>query len=75
VDIEVDRIRDVNWNKKAFESLVVEEDTKHLVEALISNQINAERSTDLISGKGNGLIILLHGYDGIPPMMFNAAMS
>jgi hypothetical protein len=30
---------------------------------------------DLISGKGNGLIILLHGYDGIPPMMFNAAMS
>jgi hypothetical protein len=37
VDIEVDRIRNVNWSKKAFESFVVEEVTKHLVEALISN--------------------------------------
>ena len=61
VDIEVDRIQDVNWNKKAFENLVVDEETKHLVKALISNQIKAEKSTDLISGKGNGLIILLHG--------------
>lgn len=63
VDIEVDRIQEVKWNKKAFENLVVDEDTKHLVEALISNQIKAEMSTDLISGKGNGLILLLHGYE------------
>ena len=41
---------------------MVDDDTKHLVEALISNQVKAEMSTDLISGKGNGLIILLHGY-------------
>ncbi|KAK0644220.1 hypothetical protein B0T16DRAFT_417343 [Cercophora newfieldiana] len=61
VDIEVDRIKDVDWNKKAFENLVVAEDTKHLVQALISNQVKAEKATDLISGKGNGLIILLHG--------------
>ena len=53
----------MKWNKKAFENLVVDEDTKHLVEALISNQIKAEMSTDLISGKGNGLILLLHGYE------------
>lgn len=63
VDIEVDRIQEIKWNKKAFENLVVDEDTKHLVEALISNQVKAEMSTDLISGKGNGLIILLHGYE------------
>jgi hypothetical protein len=65
VDLAVDRIHDVKWNKKAFEKAfedhVVDEDTKHLVEALVSKQIEAEGSTDLISGKGNGLIILLHG--------------
>jgi hypothetical protein len=61
VDVFVDRIQDVDWNKKAFDNLVIDTDTKHLVRALISNQIKAEKSTDLISGKGNGLIILLHG--------------
>lgn len=62
VDVFVDRITDVNWNKKAFENLVIDTDTKHLVKALISNQIKSEKATDLISGKGNGLIILLHGW-------------
>ena len=52
------------WNKKAFESLVVENETKELIQALVTNQLKAEQSTDLISGKGNGLIILLHGGPG-----------
>jgi SpoVK/Ycf46/Vps4 family AAA+-type ATPase len=38
--------------------------TKGLIEALISNQLDAEKSTDLISGKGNRLILLLHGAPG-----------
>ncbi|KAK3312174.1 hypothetical protein B0H66DRAFT_570194 [Apodospora peruviana] len=63
-DVSVDQIREVDWNKKAFENLVIDNDTKHLVKALISNQIKAEKGTDLISGKGNGLIILLHGGPG-----------
>ena len=62
VDIETDRIVDVEWNKKAFDNLVVDDETKHLVRALVSKQLKAEKSTDLISGKGNGLIVLLHGY-------------
>ncbi|KAI0198305.1 hypothetical protein F4808DRAFT_472922 [Astrocystis sublimbata] len=64
VNVEVDRIQEIDWNKKAFESLVVDDETKHLVKALISNQIQAEKSTDLMSGKGNGLIVLLHGGPG-----------
>ncbi|TRX92245.1 hypothetical protein FHL15_006860 [Xylaria flabelliformis] len=40
------------------------EKTKRLIQALISNQIEAEMSTDLITGKGNGLIMLLHGGPG-----------
>ncbi|KAF5878921.1 putative aaa family atpase protein [Botrytis fragariae] len=54
----------VVWDKKAFKKLVLAQKTKDLIEALIVNQIAAEKSTDLISGKGNGLIILLHGGPG-----------
>ncbi|CAG8959782.1 hypothetical protein HYFRA_00001689 [Hymenoscyphus fraxineus] len=64
VDLQVDRISDVTWNKEAFESLVLDSKTKDLIEALISNQLAAEKSTDLIGGKGNGLILLLHGGPG-----------
>ncbi|KAH6988873.1 P-loop containing nucleoside triphosphate hydrolase protein [Ilyonectria sp. MPI-CAGE-AT-0026] len=64
VDIDVDRIREVDWNKTAFESLAIDDATKHLVKALISTQLKSECSTDLISGKGNGLIMLLHGGPG-----------
>ncbi|KAH7333074.1 hypothetical protein BKA65DRAFT_507096 [Rhexocercosporidium sp. MPI-PUGE-AT-0058] len=64
VDLEVDRMYDVVWNKKAFKSLVLEEKTKDLLEALIRNQLDSEKSTDLIHGKGNGLILLLHGGPG-----------
>lgn len=55
---------DVVWNTKAFRSLVLEQTTKELIQALVSNQTETERSTDVISGKGNGLILLLHGGPG-----------
>ncbi len=63
-DLEVDLIQDVSWNKQAFNNLVVDEDTKELVQALVTSQLAAERGTDLIANKGNGLIILLHGGPG-----------
>ncbi|KAL7957136.1 AAA family ATPase [Trichoderma compactum] len=64
VDLKLDGLREVSWNTRAFESLVLNKKTKRLIQALISNQIEAEKSTDLISGKGNGLIMLLHGGPG-----------
>ncbi|KAF3243849.1 hypothetical protein TWF192_007916 [Orbilia oligospora] len=60
-NLKVDFIQDISWNKMAFKSLVIDEDTKDLVVALVSNKIAAEAGTDLMSNKGNGLIILLHG--------------
>jgi hypothetical protein len=51
----------VVWNKQAFDNLVVGDDTKELVKALVTNQLDAEKATDLMDGKGNGLVILLHG--------------
>lgn len=63
-ELEVARISDVHWNKEAFESLVVEPNTKMLIKALIMQQLEGEKGTDLIAGKGQGLIILLHGGPG-----------
>ena len=64
MDLSVDRISDVVWNKKAFDDLVVNSKTKELVKALVTSRVTAEESTDIIQGKGNGLIILLHGGPG-----------
>jgi hypothetical protein len=60
-NLDVSRITPVIWNTEAFNSLVVDEETKELISALVTNQIDAEKATDLMSGKGNGLFILLHG--------------
>ncbi|TGO36450.1 hypothetical protein BHYA_0124g00110 [Botrytis hyacinthi] len=60
VELHPDWLSEVVWDKKAFKKLVLAQKTKDLIEALIVNQIAAEESTDLISGKGNGLILLLH---------------
>lgn len=64
IDLRVDSIREVVWNTRAFESLEIDRKTRRMIQALISNQIETEKSTDLINGKGNGLILLLHGGPG-----------
>ncbi|GAP85125.2 putative AAA family ATPase [Rosellinia necatrix] len=63
-DLVVDLIEDVVWNKKSFEHLVVDIETKELIQALVTNQLESEQGTDIIERKGNGLIILLHGGPG-----------
>ncbi len=61
VSLEVGHLQDVQWNEKAFELLVIDKETKELVKAVVTNQVNAEDQADVIRGKGNGLFILLHG--------------
>jgi SpoVK/Ycf46/Vps4 family AAA+-type ATPase len=63
-DIKVHLIEEVAWNKNAFKNLVADDETKELIEALVTNQLAAEKGTDLIANKGNGLIMLLHGSPG-----------
>ncbi|KAH8714830.1 P-loop containing nucleoside triphosphate hydrolase protein [Phaeosphaeriaceae sp. PMI808] len=61
----VDHIVDeVVWNTKAFGDLVVEHDAKELVKAVVMKQIDSKKSTDFVTRKGNGLIMLLHGAPG-----------
>ncbi|KAK2613559.1 hypothetical protein N8I77_000466 [Diaporthe amygdali] len=63
-ELDVDRVREVQWRKEAFHHLVIDEETKDLIHALITNKIAANKSTDWIGTKGNGLIMLLHGGPG-----------
>ncbi|KAI8295937.1 AAA family ATPase [Colletotrichum sp. SAR 10_98] len=46
-----------NMQKKEW----IDEETKELVQAVVTTKLRADQNTDLIVGKGNGLFILLHG--------------
>lgn len=63
-DLVVDSIDDVKWNTDSFQTLVIDRKARDLIQALVSKQLAAEKATDVIAGKGNGLILLLHGGPG-----------
>lgn len=62
VNLYVHHIKDVVWNTAAFDFLVIDPETKTLIRAVVTNHIRGQEHTDLISGKGDGLFILLHGW-------------
>ncbi|KAF4845361.1 putative 26S proteasome regulatory subunit-like protein [Colletotrichum siamense] len=64
VDLDVDKFHPVAWNKNAFKRLVLEEKIKEMIYALVDIQTATKRMDDIITGKGNGLIVLLHGSPG-----------
>lgn len=62
----VDGLRDATFNDRAFEQLVLPPSRKRLIEALVLSHGDAGRATaDLIAGKGEGSIFLLHGPPGV----------
>ena len=62
--VAVDSLKHVSWNSDAFDSLAVDQKTKTILEAVVTNKIDADRGTDVVGGKGTGLIVLLHGGPG-----------
>ncbi|KAK3325261.1 AAA family ATPase [Apodospora peruviana] len=60
----VDHIQEIKWNKAAFDRLVLDPDKKSLITAMVNEHVLSDVSADVIEGKGNGLIILLHGGPG-----------
>ncbi|RSL63598.1 hypothetical protein CEP54_005146 [Fusarium duplospermum] len=61
-----DQLQDVAWNMVAFDSLQLEKETKHLVQALVKgHKANSTAFDDVVSGKGQGLVFLLHGKPGL----------
>ncbi|KAK1623849.1 hypothetical protein BDP81DRAFT_465153 [Colletotrichum phormii] len=64
VNLYVENTHAVDWNYKAFDRLVLDAKTKEMIRALVDVQTSAKKMDDIIAGKGNGLIILLHGSPG-----------
>ncbi|KAF9639188.1 hypothetical protein BFW01_g10085 [Lasiodiplodia theobromae] len=64
VDLQVDNIFEVEWDKRSFDNLAIAEENKKIVKALVLNKIERDKATDIVPGKGNGLVILLHGGPG-----------
>ncbi|KAI5457607.1 hypothetical protein BGZ63DRAFT_427648 [Mariannaea sp. PMI_226] len=60
-----DQLHDINWNTSAFESLQLEGGTKHLIQALVRGHKSKASFDDVVPGKGQGLIFLLHGKPGL----------
>ncbi|KAF5700153.1 AAA family ATPase [Fusarium mundagurra] len=63
-DLQIDLMKKVLWNKQAFRHLVIDQEIKDIIQALVTSTLETDQTTDLIQGKGNGLIILLHGGPG-----------
>jgi len=66
LEFTVSGVRDIIWNDGAYESLVLPEDTKAIVKALVESHKYhpAQSIDDVIQGKGKGLVAVLHGPPG-----------
>ncbi|OAL57158.1 P-loop containing nucleoside triphosphate hydrolase protein [Pyrenochaeta sp. DS3sAY3a] len=71
--LPVSSIGPIRWNKQPFEDLVLPDETKLLVRAMVTVRASSIKSRheehlraefDVIPGKGNGLIMLFHGSPG-----------
>lgn len=66
LEFTVSGVKDIVWNEGAYESLVLEGNTKAIVKALVESHKYhpAESIDDVIQGKGKGLVAVLHGPPG-----------
>lgn len=64
VEFNVERISHVEWNDEAFENLILSEDRKDIVQALVEAHSRNTGFDDIIKGKGQGLIFNLFGPPG-----------
>jgi hypothetical protein len=61
----VERLEAVVWDPRIFESLVINDEDKNMIKTLVLTEASAtsrDKGVDFVSGKGNGLVMLLHGY-------------
>lgn len=67
MEFSLSGVRDIEWNEGAFESLVLPENQKSIVKALVSSHKfhAAETIDDVVQGKGKGLVFVLHGPPGV----------
>jgi hypothetical protein len=68
LEFPVETVEEITWNDKAFDSLVLPEDQKAIVRALVESHTASTGSNtidDIVAGKGRGLVSVLHGPPGV----------
>ncbi|KAI1194559.1 P-loop containing nucleoside triphosphate hydrolase protein [Nemania serpens] len=62
----VDNVSPIVWNQQCFDDLVLDPNTKKTVQALVSMHAKERESMDdIVTGKGQGLVCVLHGPPGV----------
>ncbi|ERF69933.1 hypothetical protein EPUS_05477 [Endocarpon pusillum Z07020] len=63
--VRVDDLHPVKFREKAFKRLVIKDEYKKLIIAMVqANMMEDPGFTDIVGGKGRGLTVLLHGPPG-----------
>ncbi|KAI0099815.1 P-loop containing nucleoside triphosphate hydrolase protein [Nemania sp. FL0031] len=60
----VDQLHSVHWRADAWDKLILEEEQKQVLQALVTSHSYPENARDQPEQKGKGLVILLHGSPG-----------
>ncbi|KAJ9091271.1 hypothetical protein QFC19_009181 [Naganishia cerealis] len=77
-ELLIDRLTSVQWNPVAFDRLVIPKDYRRIIEALVdvhSGILKGGLIEDVVKGKGDGLIIALHGTPGTGKTLTAEAVS
>ncbi|PYH48889.1 ATP-binding protein [Aspergillus saccharolyticus JOP 1030-1] len=66
LEFSISGISEIEWNEDAFSSLVLPDNQKSIVKALVESHTfrAAQNIDDVIQGKGKGLVAVLHGPPG-----------
>ena len=63
--VKVDDLKPVQFREKAFRKLVIRDDYKRMIKAMVeAYRLEKPGFSDIVGGKGRGLTILLHGPPG-----------
>ncbi|KAH8123348.1 hypothetical protein LI328DRAFT_156945 [Trichoderma asperelloides] len=66
--VSIDNLQPVKWNEDAMDHLVLDNKKKDMLKGLVRYHSNRNRRNergDIIAGKGQSLVILLHGPPGV----------
>ena len=64
-ELNVSQLQPVNFRKNAWDRLVLDDEYKDIVQAMVSSYVDKTAMLDdLVAGKGAGLVALLHGPPG-----------
>jgi SpoVK/Ycf46/Vps4 family AAA+-type ATPase len=75
VELNVEKVEEIEWNEEAFSNLVLPSDRKTLLKSLVEAHNAGIDFDDFIKGKGRGLVINLFGPPGVGKTLSAEATS